>query len=258
MAGDWIAMRHDLWDCPQVVRILSAMCPQDVRNMSKRYEILGALFRTWCLFDRFTEDGILVGYTEETLDAEIGIEGWSADLQHVGWLIVEPQQLIVPEFATYFGESAKRRLKDAKRKRQERLARPQSVRKSADGLRTTGQDNTGQYKKKKTPLPPSLPESIDTPECRAAIEDWLAYKRERGHTYKPLGLTALITKLAASFTPATLPAAVTHSMAQNYDGIYPERKAHATEPADDLAEAFKLRDAKRRQREQEEQSSERT
>jgi len=161
MAGEWIAMRHDLWDCPQVVRILSASCPQDVRIMSRRCEIIGALFRTWCLFDRFTEEGILVGYTQEMLDAEVGVDGWSVDLQRVGWLIVEDERLIVPDFAAYFGQSAKRRLTDARRKRDDRKTRPQNVRTPADEMRTTEQNRTEQNRKKKTPISPFVAPSVE-------------------------------------------------------------------------------------------------
>jgi hypothetical protein len=87
MAGDWIPMQKDLWACPEVVRILSAICPQNVRNdadkcpqnvrssadkLRTKCEIVGAMFRTWSLFDTFSDDGILHGYNSETLNEEIG------------------------------------------------------------------------------------------------------------------------------------------------------------------------------------------
>lgn len=153
MAGDWIPMRTDLWDCPEVVRILSAMCPDAVRDTSKavrmKSEILGAMFRTWSLFDTYTDDGILDGYTSDTLDAVVGIQGWSANLQHVGWLLIEAQRLVMPKFDAWLSSSAKARLKDAQRKRNERKQAsedcPKSVRKSTDKNRTTVQNNTEQY-----------------------------------------------------------------------------------------------------------------
>lgn len=137
-------MRHDLWECPQVVRILSASCPQSVRDMSERCRVIGALYRTWCIFDRFTEDGILTGYTPEILNDEIGIENWAENLQHVGWLMIEEQSLVVPEFTEYFGDSARRRMKDRKRKAESRKTCPQNVHVVADKKRTTEQNRTEQ------------------------------------------------------------------------------------------------------------------
>lgn len=166
MAGDWIAMRHDLWECPQVVRILSAMCPQDVRNVSARISIMGALYRTWCLIDRFAVDGILHGYTPELIDAEVAVPGWCGFLSDVGWLDVQPQFIAVPEFESHFGRSAKRRLSESKRKRESRKSCPQSVRTTADALRTTEQkrteENSTEQKKEKASravarfVPPSV------------------------------------------------------------------------------------------------------
>ena len=71
-----------------------------------------------------------------------------------------------------------------------------------------------------TPPPPlPLPASLDNPTCRAAIEKWLAYKKERGEKYKPLGLKALLDKWAKN--PNALPAAVEHCTSSNYSGLFP-------------------------------------
>ena len=116
MAGDWIKMRSNLWDHPKVIKIVSAICPQGVRDLSVRCRIIGALFRTWSLADAHTDDGILDGYDADALDAAVGIDGWSLNLQHVGWLKVEAQRLIVPRFTQHGGKTAKRRAEDAARK----------------------------------------------------------------------------------------------------------------------------------------------
>lgn len=132
MAGDWIKMRGGLWDHPKVVRIVSAICPQSVRDLSLRCRVIGALYRTWALADAYTDDGILDGYTTEFLDEAVGIDGWSQNLAHVGWLTIEPQRLILPQFENHNGASAKRRAEDAIRKQRSRKASaicPKSVRK---------------------------------------------------------------------------------------------------------------------------------
>lgn len=117
-------IRHDLEEEPEVVRIVSALCPQSVRDLSERMRtttlVCGALQRTWRLFDKLTEDGELAGYGAEWLDSCVGIEGWSEHLQRVGWLLINEQSLVMPGFTTWLGRSAKRRLKDAQRKRESR------------------------------------------------------------------------------------------------------------------------------------------
>jgi len=144
MAGDWIPMRKDLWDCPEVIRILSAICPQNVRNaadkLRRKCEVVGALFKTWSIFDTFSDDGTLVGYDAESLNELVGIENWAQNLQHVGWLVVNEDSLEMPKFTTYLSKSAKRRMKDAERKKSVRNVSakcPQNVRNDADKKRTT-------------------------------------------------------------------------------------------------------------------------
>ena len=163
MAGDWIPMQKDLWACPEVVRILSAFCPQNVRTGSDKCpqgvrivsdrlrtkcEIIGALFRTWSLFDTFSDDGILCGYDAQSLDEEVGIANWAENLCHVGWLKINVDSLEMPGFSKHLDQSAKRRMKDAQRKAESRKTAsakcPQNVRSDADKMRTTEQNRTEQ------------------------------------------------------------------------------------------------------------------
>jgi len=65
-----------------------------------------------------------------------------------------------------------------------------------------------------------LPEKLQTDECLAAVETWLAYKTERKSGYKRLGLSAALNAWAKEFDAKTFPDAVNHSMANNYLGIF--------------------------------------
>jgi hypothetical protein len=65
-----------------------------------------------------------------------------------------------------------------------------------------------------------LPEKIQTNECLAAVETWLAYKAERKQGYKRIGLSAALNAWAKEFNAQTFPDAVTYSMANNYQGIF--------------------------------------
>lgn len=121
MAVDWIKMRVDLQSHPKVVRILSAMRPHDIHNKTDKFRVIGGLHAVWSVFDAHCEDGLLNGYTPETLDHVIGWDGFSSALIGVGWLIENSGvSLAMPEFSEHNGQSAKRRAEDQKRKRDSR------------------------------------------------------------------------------------------------------------------------------------------
>lgn len=67
----------------------------------------------------------------------------------------------------------------------------------------------------------SLPESLRTQNCLEAAKLWLQYKRERDSSYKRTGLQTMVGVWGRGFTPATFPRAVEHSVASNYQGLYP-------------------------------------
>lgn len=114
-------MRVDLQSHPKVVRILSAMRPHDVHNKTDKFRVIGGLHAVWSVFDAHCEDGILNGYTPETLDHVIGWDGFSGAMIGVGWLIENNGvSLAMPEFSEHNGQSAKRRAEDQKRKRDSR------------------------------------------------------------------------------------------------------------------------------------------
>lgn len=107
-------MRADLQSHPKVVRILSA-------TKSDKFRVIGGLHAVWCVFDAHCEDGVLQGYTPETLDHIIGWSGFSSAMVSVGWLIENVGvSLAIPEFSEHNGQSAKRRAEDQKRKRDSR------------------------------------------------------------------------------------------------------------------------------------------
>ena len=243
MAGDWIQIRTDLWDDPRIIRLVSAFCPADVRQHSERLrircQVLGALCRTWSLVDQFAVDGVLDGYTAETLDDSVGMPGWSSELERVGWIEARPDCLVIPEFERYFAESAKTRAKDRRRKRQARrpqVDRPTCVRDRTDKKRTREEKRR---EKKETPLVPQIEEAFDyeqlnTPEFREAWRSWLAY---RGRQYKPLGQKAQIGRLA-KLGAARAIAAIDYSMAQGWCGIYEEH--HGADDDDPTARRRRL------------------
>lgn len=71
--------------------------------------------------------------------------------------------------------------------------------------------------KKKAAETAAIPSDLEA--SRIEIEDWLAYKREKGQTYKAKGLEALWRKFR-EIPPPRRRGAVDHSMANNYQGLF--------------------------------------
>lgn len=143
MAGDWIAVQTALFDHPRVVALASQLGHSLVTTLSQnvvttssqlghnlvtdesrfvvsKYVVIGAVLRTWSLFDAFSTDGTLRGYGAKELDLIVGIPGWAAAMEAVGWLEVGTQTLRMPEFTKWLGKSAKARLDGMARKRRSR------------------------------------------------------------------------------------------------------------------------------------------
>lgn len=108
-------MRADLHTHPKVVRMASAL-------KADRLRIVGGLHSAWCLFDVHSVDGLLDGYSADTLDDLIGFPGFSRAMMAVGWLEENGESLVMPRFEAHNGQSAKRRAQDADRKRNVRKA----------------------------------------------------------------------------------------------------------------------------------------
>jgi hypothetical protein len=76
----------------------------------------------WSLFDAHSTDGQLHGYSPETLDACVGIDGFTLAVESVGWVVVSDKYLEMPEFGTHNGKGAKRRAEDTAAKRVRRMS----------------------------------------------------------------------------------------------------------------------------------------
>jgi hypothetical protein len=64
-----------------------------------------------------TEDGTLLGYSAATLDSYLRWDGFAAAMMSVGWLEECAEGLVLPDFDTHNGKSAKRRAQESERKR---------------------------------------------------------------------------------------------------------------------------------------------
>jgi uncharacterized protein YdaU (DUF1376 family) len=94
-------------------------------------------------------------------------------------------------------------------------------------------------KKKDTAAPKSpwdvgfgveLPNSFQTENCLQAVKLWLQHKAEKKKGYKKTGLTAALTKWSNEFSPDEFPRIVEHSIASNWDGIFPKKDSQPSLP----------------------------
>lgn len=69
------------------------------------------------------------------------------------------------------------------------------------------------------------PEGFDTPEVRQAVDQWLAYKKTRGQSYKTTATAQRIWNVAdwKSIGPDGFIAAVNRSIGNNYQGLFPPK-----------------------------------
>ncbi len=164
MAGDWFPLQFWRSRCPEVVRVSSA-------TGRTRHEVLGWVCDFWSWVSTESADGKVPGVYVRNLPEILGGDAllW-ASLVAVGWVAEDGAGIVVPGWDAWLCESAKKRVKDAKRKRGERSGGggkggrkasakcPKSVREMSAKSVTTLQDITEEKKEEeKTPLPPAKP-----------------------------------------------------------------------------------------------------
>ena len=129
MPGDWIAMRIELSDEPEVIRMgLALKLDPD--------EVVGKLLRVWGWFDSHTADGNAPGVTRAFLDRYARVSGFAAALRDVGWLEGPDDGVRMPKFDEYCGHGGKKRLQGAKRTKLSRKRNAESVTKALPQNRT--------------------------------------------------------------------------------------------------------------------------
>ena len=257
MAGDWIPITVDLTRRREVL-IVAAKC-----GMTPR-EVVGGLIEFWGWVSTETVDGRLRNVFVATLVAQFGLQEcyWRA-LQCEGWLEESEEGIVVPNFDRWLSNGAKARLGNALRQREYRrkaakgatnvvtsvatnvatkaLPQNSTVQKSKESITTLRSViDSEEASQAKLPEPskkhPSddlaivsqveFPHGWDLPEVRAALADWLAYKRQRRESYKdpPKQLGLLLRQFQTDGCgPECVRDAVNHSMANNYQGCFVPR-----------------------------------
>lgn len=257
MAGDWFPIQYWRSRCPEIVRVSST-------TGRGRHEVLGLICDFWSWVSTESADGSVRGVFVSHLPEIVGGDAalWAAFVA-VGWVGENAAGIIVPGWNTWLCESAKKRMKEAKRKANKRAEqRPKSVRKLSascpESVRgepvkclPTEQDRT-EEKKSNTEDPPTplrgedateaqpskrdrrpadpggesvpIPPEIDCPRFRTAWTNWLACRRAKG---KRFAVTARAAEVQLrNLLPLGIDAAIAcveHSIANGYQGLFPEK-----------------------------------
>lgn len=153
MAGNWIKLRHDLLDAPEVRRLARA-------TGLDRDQVYGKLFRLWSWADRHGLNGHIDAELED-VDDQVGQVGFGAALVSVGWLVSQDGGIEIPHWERHFSDSAKARGLAVKRMERVRCAKsatdpPEPVARAA------------QPDKRRLDIPPPPPVDAAPPEEAAA------------------------------------------------------------------------------------------
>lgn len=196
MANDWIPWTIGLPEKPEIFGLARAM------NVS-RLEAAATCMKLWEWTDANTPDGCAEGMNLSDLDAIVNRPGFGNALAGVGWVKEESGGLRFPNFDRWNTSSTKARLKDRKRKQEERASEkcPENTGQNADKTRTksgphnsTVQDKTRQDRTGQNPtevfdawnsLGSPFPKIVKATEkrmtsCRLRLEDswWREHWRE--------------------------------------------------------------------------------
>lgn len=167
MASGWIPI------CKSLLRKREVLALAEATGKS-RHEVVGLLVEFWCWADEESPDGVIPRTTLKQLAAALSEKEdfWQA-VCAVGWLEIGKDGLIIPNFERWLGQSAKRRVQDAERKKN---VRKMSASK-ADKKRTTEQNRTEQKRteenrteEEKGGVPPLTPHAASPAAAPVASE----------------------------------------------------------------------------------------
>lgn len=112
-ATDWIKVRTVL-PTDGRLRIASRKCH------ALPVTVFGAIVTLWCLADSHAnENGELIGYTIEDIDAYVGVPGFCAALPS-DWIDTSGDFVKLPDYQEHNGTTAKTRAQDSKRQKRHR------------------------------------------------------------------------------------------------------------------------------------------
>jgi hypothetical protein len=150
MAGDWIKMRIDLRDEPEVIQIAAET------NLDED-AVVGKLHCIWGWANKTSRLGNAPGVTVAWLDRYVSVTGFAQAMANAGWLHIKGDGFSFPKYDRHNSQSAKRRALTANRMKRKR---------DADAV--TGASPEKRREEKRPPPPtPSVP---GDPEANGWLE----------------------------------------------------------------------------------------
>jgi hypothetical protein len=257
MAGDWIKWTKGLARRKEVIGIASRLgiAPAHAAGLCM-------VFWEWC-DDNISETNMRNdGYASVTLgtlqscflDAIVCVTGFAAAMIAEGWLVESDGILSIPNYDRHNSQTAKTRALT-----QIRMARSRAKKRYASSVTPVTQKAQPEKRREdkflycRTRITPYIPldekekkptearrmlavnaldgidypPGLDTAEVRAAIADWMNYKRRRRESYKdPAAQISLLLSEEWVTSSAAFVAAVKHSIARNYQGLFPPKDSH--------------------------------
>lgn len=123
MAGDWIKLRIDLREDPEVFQI-AALTGLD------RFNVVGRLATFWGWIDRRSVDGRVDGVSRLVVDEIVGFSGFAEALETVKWLVVDGSCVYIPKHDKNTTQSGKER--SLKNERQAKWRAKKALEKAAN------------------------------------------------------------------------------------------------------------------------------
>lgn len=115
----WIKVRSDLHEQREVLIIARELAIPPLHAA-------GAMMRLWAWADNQTSDGSIPGVAAAEIDTLVNLPGFAAAVQKAGWLALDTNGVIIPNYTRHNGKSAKRRMLDAERQAHHRANTPSS------------------------------------------------------------------------------------------------------------------------------------
>jgi hypothetical protein len=181
MAGDWIPMRLDLAEDPAVMFMAEKLeCREEV--------IVGYLHKIWSWASRQCHDGSVTNVTLLSLGRVTNLTGFPEVMRDAGWIVESKSEsgapvLIFPKWENWLGQSAKKRIQDAKRQAKSRESSKKELpkhshadvtkksRSERDESVTTGEESTVQDSTLKE-REPTLSEHMKSEEFQRVWMQW--------------------------------------------------------------------------------------
>ena len=230
MAGDWLKIEKDTPDKPEIAGLCALLGIDADTAFAK-------CFRLWCWADSNTVDGNVRRVTLAFLDSLVHLPGFSQALLDVGWLVARSGSLEFPNFARHMGQPAKARALTAARVAAHKAKTGNAG--TVSGALPEERRGEKKRKNKDPPKPPAtktagesggsggaVPAGLDTAEFRAAWADWGRHRAEKRAKLTPTATRQQLAKLAAMGVDRAV-AALRHSIAQGYTGVFEDRNGRA-------------------------------